>query len=58
MINTIGVVGAGNMGQGLARTFAQAGIKVIFREVSQEKVDDRQREGGHPFADLRNRFAR
>lgn len=40
MIRDLGVVGAGNSGQGIALTAAQAGINVIVREVSEEKIEE------------------
>ncbi|HYV04134.1 MAG TPA: 3-hydroxybutyryl-CoA dehydrogenase [Blastocatellia bacterium] len=36
MITTIGVVGAGTMGSGIAQTAARAGLKVVMRDVSDE----------------------
>ena len=33
MINTVGVVGAGTMGNGIAQTFAQCGFQVILQDV-------------------------
>src|SRR5579885_3635054 len=38
MIETIGVVGAGQMGAGIAQVAAQAGIRVILNDVSPELV--------------------
>ena len=38
-IETIGVVGAGQMGNGIAHVFAQAGLRVIMTDVTQELVD-------------------
>ena len=38
-IRTIGVVGAGQMGSGIAQTAAQNGIKVILRDLHMEVVD-------------------
>ena len=40
MIRSLGVVGAGNSGQGIALTAAQAGIDVVIREVSEEKIKE------------------
>jgi len=40
MIRDLGVVGAGMMGQGIVQSAAQAGINVVFREVSDEKVNE------------------
>ncbi|MBL7999439.1 MAG: 3-hydroxybutyryl-CoA dehydrogenase, partial [Candidatus Kapabacteria bacterium] len=39
MSKTIGVVGAGTMGNGIAQTAAAAGFSVIMCDVSQEFVD-------------------
>ena len=38
-IKTVGVVGAGLMGSGIAQTCAQAGRKVFVREINQELLD-------------------
>jgi 3-hydroxybutyryl-CoA dehydrogenase len=38
-IKTVGVLGAGLMGHGIAQISAQAGWDVVLREVSQEKLD-------------------
>ena len=38
-INTIGVVGAGQMGSGITQVFATAGFKVIMQDIKQEFVD-------------------
>ena len=38
-IRTIGVVGAGTMGNGIAQTFAVAGIPVILTDVAQAQLD-------------------
>jgi 3-hydroxybutyryl-CoA dehydrogenase len=38
-IKTVGVLGAGLMGHGIAQIAAQAGWDVVLREVSQEKLD-------------------
>jgi 3-hydroxybutyryl-CoA dehydrogenase len=38
MIRDLGVVGAGTTGRGIVQTAAQAGIKVVFCEISDEKV--------------------
>lgn len=40
MFNKVGVVGAGVMGQGIVRTLAQAGIDVVFKELSQDHVKE------------------
>ncbi|MEO8260355.1 MAG: 3-hydroxyacyl-CoA dehydrogenase NAD-binding domain-containing protein [Acidobacteriota bacterium] len=42
MINTIGVVGAGTMGAGIAQTFAQAGLTVQLVDVAQPLLDRAQ----------------
>jgi 3-hydroxybutyryl-CoA dehydrogenase len=39
-IDTVGVVGAGQMGGGIALVCAQAGIKVLVNDVSAERVRD------------------
>src|SRR5262245_31744253 len=38
-IQTVGVVGAGLMGSGIAQVSAQAGFKTVLREVSNELLD-------------------
>jgi 3-hydroxybutyryl-CoA dehydrogenase len=38
-VNTIGVVGAGQMGNGIAQVFATAGFKVIMQDVKSEFVE-------------------
>ncbi|UCF66608.1 MAG: 3-hydroxybutyryl-CoA dehydrogenase [Acidobacteriota bacterium] len=38
-LKTIGVVGAGQMGNGIAHVFAQAGMSVIMHDVEQKFVD-------------------
>ena len=38
-VKTVGVVGAGQMGNGIAQVFAVAGYKVIMNDVKQEFVD-------------------
>jgi 3-hydroxybutyryl-CoA dehydrogenase len=38
-IRTVGVVGAGQMGSGIAQVFAQAGYEVTLNDISQEQVD-------------------
>src|SRR6476646_10156861 len=38
-IRTIGVVGAGTMGNGIAQVFAQAGFKVCLVDVAQPMLD-------------------
>ncbi|MFN8060093.1 MAG: 3-hydroxybutyryl-CoA dehydrogenase [Vicinamibacterales bacterium] len=39
MIETVGVVGAGTMGNGIAQVFAQAGFAVRLQDVSQPALD-------------------
>jgi len=39
MIRTIGVIGAGTMGNGIAQTFAQSGFSVILLDVAQPMLD-------------------
>src|SRR4051812_31296124 len=38
-ITTVGVIGAGTMGNGIAHIFAKAGYKIILVEVKQEFLD-------------------
>lgn len=38
-IKTIGVIGAGTMGAGIAQVAAQAGYKVIFYDLSREQIE-------------------
>ena len=38
-IRTVGVVGAGTMGNGIAHVFAKAGFKVLLRDVEQRFLD-------------------
>lgn len=38
-ITTIGVVGAGNMGSGIAQKLAMEGLQVILADTTQEFVD-------------------
>jgi len=38
-IKTVGVVGAGTMGNGIAHVFAKAGYSVILRDVDQKSLD-------------------
>jgi 3-hydroxybutyryl-CoA dehydrogenase len=40
MINRVAVIGAGVMGQGIVRTLAQAGIDVIFKDLSKDLVKE------------------
>ena len=39
MIETIGVVGAGTMGNGIAQVAARAGHRVVLRDVSPEFLE-------------------
>ena len=39
LIHTVGVLGAGTMGNGIAHVFARAGYKVILRDVDQRYLD-------------------
>ena len=38
-IKTVGVLGAGTMGNGIAHAFARAGYSVILRDVEQRFLD-------------------
>ena len=38
MIETVGVVGAGQMGSGIAHVFAQHGFKVLLHDVSEAQL--------------------
>ena len=38
-IETVGVVGAGTMGNGIAQAFAQAGVEVALTDVAQAQLD-------------------
>src|SRR5579871_4398600 len=38
-INTVGVIGAGTMGNGIAHVFAKSGYKVILCDVEQRFLD-------------------
>jgi 3-hydroxybutyryl-CoA dehydrogenase len=38
-IQTVGVVGAGTMGNGIAHVFAKSGYKVLLRDVEQSYLD-------------------
>ncbi len=38
-INTVGIVGAGQMGNGIAHVFALAGFDVVMSDISQEALD-------------------
>ncbi len=48
-VHTVGVVGAGTMGHGIAQVFAQAGFSVTLVDVSQSVLD---RAGSHIDASL------
>ena len=39
MIKSVGVVGAGTMGNGIAQVFAQAGFEVVVQDVAQKALD-------------------
>ncbi|KXK02318.1 MAG: 3-hydroxybutyryl-CoA dehydrogenase [Ignavibacteriaceae bacterium] len=39
-INTIGVIGSGTMGNGIAHVFAQYGFKVILVDIDQSRIDN------------------
>jgi len=39
-IKTVGVVGAGQMGNGIAHVLAQAGYEVLMNDISQESLDN------------------
>ena len=39
MIKTVGVIGAGTMGNGIAQVFAQAGFQVMVQDVAQPPLD-------------------
>lgn len=43
-LNKVGVVGAGTSGKGIIRTLAACGLKVVFREISDEKVQQSLRD--------------
>jgi len=38
-IKTMAVIGAGQMGAGIAQVAAQAGLKVILNDIAQEFID-------------------
>ncbi len=40
-INTVMVIGAGQMGGGIAQVFAQTGAKVYLNDIKQEYIDKR-----------------
>jgi len=39
MIKTVGVIGAGTMGNGIAQVFAQAGFQVVVQDVAEKALD-------------------
>ena len=39
-IQSVGVVGAGQMGNGIAHVFALAGYDVLMTDISREALDD------------------
>src|ERR1700761_8663843 len=39
-IKTVGIVGAGQMGSGIAHVSALGGYKVLFHDVSRERIDE------------------
>ena len=43
-LSTIGIIGAGQMGSGIAQVAAQAGLKIVLTDISDEMVE-RGREG-------------
>ena len=40
MITHVGVIGAGKVGQGIIQAMAQAGINVVFKEMSDALIKD------------------
>ncbi|MEO0767805.1 MAG: 3-hydroxyacyl-CoA dehydrogenase NAD-binding domain-containing protein, partial [Pseudomonadota bacterium] len=38
-IKTVGIVGAGQMGNGIAHVFAMAGYDVLMNDISQDSLD-------------------
>jgi len=38
MVNTVGIIGAGQMGSGIAHVFSLAGFKVLLNDISDERV--------------------
>ena len=38
-VQTVGVIGAGQMGNGIAHVFALAGYDVLMSDISQEALD-------------------
>ena len=67
-VNTVGVIGAGQMGSGVAQVAAQAGLKVVLNDVSEDLVFkgvqgiernlDRMVQRGRFKADERDRVIR
>ena len=43
LFSLVGVVGAGSVGQNIARMVSSKGLDVIFLELSQEKIDQASR---------------
>ena len=39
MQQTVGIIGAGQMGGGIAQVFALAGYKVLLNDISQERIE-------------------
>jgi 3-hydroxybutyryl-CoA dehydrogenase len=39
MIKTVGVIGAGTMGNGIAQTFAQSGFQVVVQDIAERALD-------------------
>ena len=52
-IKTVGVVGAGTMGSGIAQTFAQAGFDVRLVDVAQPMLDRARRARGKQPGEVR-----
>ena len=50
MIETVGVVGAGQMGSGIAHVFAQIGVKVLLHDVSEAQLAKATRSIGDNLA--------
>ena len=38
-ISKVGIIGAGQMGNGIAHVFAQSGFEVLLSDLSQESLD-------------------
>jgi 3-hydroxybutyryl-CoA dehydrogenase len=67
-VNTVGVIGAGQMGSGVAQVAAQAGLKVVLNDISEDLVFkglqgiernlDRMVQRGRFKADERDRVVR